>query len=377
MLVLQPTPFCNIDCKYCYLPDRTISTRMDDNIIEASLMMLINSELIRDHLSIVWHAGEPLVLPIDYYRNAFRIIKKHVPESCTVTHHFQTNGMLINDDWCDFFRETGLSVGLSMDGVKKLHNLNRVTRKGKGTFDSAMRGIECLQKNNVSFHVISVLTRQALFFPDEFYNFYCSAGINEVCFNVEEVEGANLTSSLEAPETETLYKQFMERFLLISSKSDTIKSVREFANAFGAILNADREEILNDQTLPFAIISVATNGDFTSFSPELLGTKDPRFGDFTLGNVKKDVISDVMVTDKFQSLSKEISVGVDNCRNECPYFKVCGGGAPANKIFETGSFESTETNFCRLTVKSITDIVLKSHEMDVQMKEPNVSFPQA
>lgn len=360
MLVLQPTGFCNIDCRYCYLADRTTKTRMSDEVITASITMLVENNLLGEHLSVVWHAGEPLVLPVTYYENAIEIVRKLVPESCAITHYFQTNATLITPAWCEILGRPDVSVGVSMDGPKRLHDLNRITRSGKGTYDTVMKGISCLQDHGIAFHVISVLTRQALFFPDEFFEFYCGSGIEDICFNIEEVEGINTKSTLSVAGTDLLYRQFMTRFLDRAASSDHIKRLREFAQAHSALFEQSGTGKTNDQALPLAIVSVASNGSFSTYSPELLGLENDRFGDFTLGNVLSDQLSKVMQSDKFRAIDDEIKTGVEACRAECPYFTVCGGGAPANKIFETGSFAATETMFCRMTIKAATDIVLQA-----------------
>src|SRR5262249_9071329 len=139
-----------------------------------------------DGLSVVWHAGEPMVLPVSFYEKAFRLVDRLKPAGLTVTHSFQTNGTLITDEWCRFFSDEHVGVGVSIDGPKRLHDRNRVTRSGQGTFDKAIAGIRLLHKHRVPFHVISVLSAESLAAPDEMFEFYVGEGIEHVCFNVEE-----------------------------------------------------------------------------------------------------------------------------------------------------------------------------------------------
>ena len=105
LLVVQPTPFCNIDCRYCYLPDRTNKAVVADETLATCSPRSSPRAGCGDGLSVVWHAGEPMVLPIDFYRRAFRLIDGLKPPDLTVTHSFQTNGTLIDDAWCEFFAE--------------------------------------------------------------------------------------------------------------------------------------------------------------------------------------------------------------------------------------------------------------------------------
>jgi len=368
LLILQPTPFCNIDCQYCYLPSRNDKSRMSDEVLAATFEKCAHSGLAGDQLSIIWHAGEPLVLPVKYYESAFELAERAFAGSTKITHCFQTNGMLIDEKWCALFDRPDVTVGVSIDGPKRLHDRFRVTRSGAGSWERAIKGLRMLVERGVDFHVISVLTRNSLFFPDEIFRFYLANGVEHVCFNVEEQEGVHEETSLARGQCEVLYRRFMERFLDLVTENKEIKSVREFGLAFGAILASANENRINPQIRPLAIVTVAANGDFTTFSPELLGMEDAHFGDFVLGNVLNNDLCDIMGDKKFKDMHGQIQAGVRKCRDECTYFPVCGGGAPANKLYENGSFETTETIFCRYTVQIIADIALQACEKEIDIE---------
>ena len=115
----------------------------------------------------VWHAGEPMVLPIAFYRDAFAAIERLKPEGLALTHSFQTNGTLIDDNWCAFFREARINLGVSIDGPQRFHDRNRRTRSGRGTFEKTVAGIRLLRRHEVPFHVISVLSSETMAAPRE------------------------------------------------------------------------------------------------------------------------------------------------------------------------------------------------------------------
>ena len=165
LLVVQPTPFCNIDCRYCYLPDRTNKAVVAEATLANLFSQVFASGWVEEGVRVVWHAGEPMVLPIDFYRRAFRLIDGLKPPGLSVTHSFQTNGTLIDDAWCEFFAAEQISVGVSIDGPQLLHDINRVTRSGRGTFDRTIAGIRRLRRHGVPFHVISVLSAESLAAP--------------------------------------------------------------------------------------------------------------------------------------------------------------------------------------------------------------------
>src|SRR6185437_3229059 len=212
LLVVQPTPFCNIDCRYCYLPDRTNKAVVADSTLRNLFSQVFTSGWAEAGLSVVWHAGEPLVLPIAFYRRALALIDELKPAGLSVTHSFQTNGTLLDDAWCDFLSEANINVGVSIDGPQRLHDKNRVTRSGRGTFDRTIAGVRRLRQHGVPFHVISVLTAESLAAPQEMFEFYAEEGIDRVCFNVEESEGDHVSRSFGEPDVADAYYRFLREF---------------------------------------------------------------------------------------------------------------------------------------------------------------------
>ena len=134
--------------------------------------------------------------------------------------------------------------------------------------------------------------------------------------------------------------------------------VREFESMRGAILYGGAAPPRTQETVPFAILSVDYQGNFATFSPELLGLPSRHYGAFLLGNVCADSLGAAAATPRFAAIHRDIAAGIERCRGQCPYFALCGGGAPANKYFENGSFDSTETLFCRFYRKALVDVLL-------------------
>src|SRR4051812_48193554 len=116
LLVLQPSPFCNINCDYCYLPNRTSTRRMSMEVLENAVDKTFASDLVKKELTLIWHAGEPLAVPISWYEEAFSRIKERAPADKKIMHSFQSNGTLINQAWCDFIKRENVFIGLSVDG---------------------------------------------------------------------------------------------------------------------------------------------------------------------------------------------------------------------------------------------------------------------
>lgn len=357
-VIVQSTPFCNIDCAYCYLPGRSDRRTMTPQTLRRVFEGVFESGRVADRLHVIWHAGEPLVLSPDYYRAAMATIAALAPPGVAVTHGFNSNGILLDAGWCAFFKETGASIGLSIDGPRELHDAFRKTRAGQGTFDAAMRGLALLRAHGVDFYVISVLTRASLSRAAELYAFYRAEGIRRVCFNIEEIEGAHTESTLAAPDVAAAFDAFLRAFWNEVVGDGGWLWVREFNHMFREILRTDQASIVRTLSEPFVHLNVDWQGRFSTFSPELLGHSDPRFGDFVFGDLVQGRLADALDDPKFQAVKAEIDLGVARCRETCEYFPICGGGPPTNKLAESGRFDVTETMFCRLMKKTVANVAL-------------------
>lgn len=363
LLVIQPTPFCNLDCSYCYLPDRQNSRKMSPQTLERAFDWVFSSGLVQQPFTLLWHAGEPMVMPRTFYEHAAELLARHDPDGSLVTQSFQTNATLMDAAWCELIRRLNIQMGVSVDGPAFLHDPRRRTRRGAGTLDRVLQGIRCLREHDIPLHVITVLTADALAYPDELFDFYLDNGITDVAFNVEEIEGPHTSSSLAGDHIPERFGRFLSRFLDLALSADPPLHVREFECSAGAALSkrlgrGDRVQ----ENRPFAIVNVGCDGDFSTYSPELLGLSSPRHGPFALGHVATDSLASVLASQRFLALDEEIARGIEMCRQRCRYFPFCGGGPPGNKFFENGTFASTETLFCRLHTQTCLDVTLDKLE---------------
>lgn len=365
LLVVQPTPFCNLDCDYCYLPNRDARSRLSMEILELALERVLESPFFQGPFTLLWHAGEPLTAGIPFYDAAAAVIaavlERHQLPAETVTQAVQTNATVINQDWCDCFRRNGIQVGVSMDGPAFLHDAHRRTRTGLGSHAAVMRGIDWLKRCEIPFHVISVLTADGLDHADAIFDFFVESGIQLVGFNMEETEGENARSSLEIPDAEQRYVAFLQRFWERLQQQPDALRLREFDGITS--LACGEERLANtDMNWPFVIVNVDVNGNVSTFDPELLSVKTEEFGDFAFGNVRTDSLVSLLQNAKFQRVEAQVRAGVERCRQSCAYFGLCGGGAGSNKYWEHGTFDCTVTQACRYRTQLVADVVLDGME---------------
>ena len=362
LLVLQSTGFCNINCSYCYLPDRGNARQtMEPATVARAAQLIFASGLVKDRLDIVWHAGEPLTLPPAYYAAAIEIIEAARPAGVAVHYGFQTNGTLIDDDWIDLFERHAIGVGISLDGPRDLHDRNRRYRNGAGSHDRVVAGIAKLKVRGYPFHFIGVLTAESLPRAAELLRYYWSFRPTSFGLNIDELEAQNRRSSMGGVDT-ARFEQFIAELLLEAAGQEGAGiAIRDFQRTMSALIAGTPED--NDQVVPLRIVNIAFNGDMSTFSPELLALDVAERQRFLFGNVHRcSALSDILTDERFRAAYGEIRRGVGRCASECDYFQYCGGGAPVNKLSETGRLDATETDFCRLTKKAWVNACLRFAE---------------
>lgn len=363
LLILQGSPFCNADCTYCYLPNRNDRRRMPMSIVSAAVRWLVENDLAGDGFTVVWHAGEPLVLTRDWYEEAFARVSESAP-GLAVRHAIQTNATLLDAVWARFLRQHDVSVGVSLDGPAHIHDAARRTRAGGGTHAAAMEGVARLREAGVPFHAIAVVGAAALSDPDGFISFFEALDATELGVNIEETEGVHNASSLTDDHAAAL-RSFLTRLVAHSAVHGRprLREVRRLlgllrSDAFGLGLRTQ-------ENVAFCIVTVDVGGGLHTYSPELAGAAVAGWDGQPLGNVAQNDLASILASSRFQRLAAAVERGVDGCRTTCAYFPICGGGAPANKIGETGRFDATETRHCVRSIQTMSEVVLSRLEHDL------------
>jgi uncharacterized protein len=365
LLILQPSSLCNLNCTYCYVPNRQNRTAMSDTTLRAALQLLLSRSVPGDSVRILWHAGEPLAVGLKFFEGAAEIIRGCTPRGVRISQIIQTNGTLINEEWCRFFVREKILVGLSIDGPAVVHDRQRRNLGDGPTHAGVMRGLRLLEKHGIALHAISVLTPHSLDFADEIFDFFIEAGVKSVGFNLEETEGVHTSvfgkQKAGAARSREKYKIFMSRLFDRWNGAGKRPRIREFESmsfAIGTFLRNHNFYRTADDLIPFNNIAVTRDGEISTFSPELAsGTPSNPFR-FSLGNVHRvSSFEELATSQKFQELAKEVKKGVDRCRSECEYFPICGGGMASNKFYENGTFDCAETTACALHRKTLADVV--------------------
>ena len=329
------------------------------DVVERAAEFVACSGMLDKQLTVLWHAGEPLALKPDYYSNAINRIKHILSSKVDLKFSFQTNAIALNHEWCEFIKSNKIGIGVSIDGPQEIHDSYRITKKGKGTFVHTMKGIELLDKHNIPFSTISVISDKSLGRANEIASFLLSLNPINIGFNIEETEGYNNFSSL-TNKKESI-EEFINSLYLHLDEANALAKCREFKYILQKFANVNRREQAprRGENKPFSIITVTNKGMVSTFSPELCGYPVEDLGNFTFGNVFDDFDS-FKNNQELRRAYNLIEKGVELCKSSCEYFRYCGGGAPSNKYQENKSFASTETMHCSFHNKIIVDTVKRN-----------------
>ncbi|MFR9566166.1 MAG: anaerobic sulfatase maturase [Rikenellaceae bacterium] len=170
---------CNLDCHYCYYLDKALQYGGKQAVMSEELLELYVKEYIDandvDLVNFCWHGGEPLLLNINFYRKAIEFQEKYA-NGKKIENTLQTNGLLLNEEWCDFFAQNNFLIGVSLDGPKDIHDSFRLTKKQEPTFDKVIAGINLMKSKGVEFNTLSVVNSKCEGRGREIYRFFKALG---------------------------------------------------------------------------------------------------------------------------------------------------------------------------------------------------------
>ena len=166
---------CNLNCSYCFFLNKGAlypgsHFRMNDGVLEQYIRQLIECHRT-SRVTVAWQGGEPTLMGLDFYRRAIEFQSRYQRPGMIFENTMQTNGTLLNDDWCEFFRNHGFLIGISIDGPGEWHDVYRVDKRGRPTFDRVMRGLRLLQKHGVEYNILTTVNCLNADHPLEVYRF--------------------------------------------------------------------------------------------------------------------------------------------------------------------------------------------------------------
>ncbi|WP_326614358.1 radical SAM protein [Streptomyces scopuliridis] len=353
-VLMQPTTLCNLDCSYCYLPDRKVARRMSVEVAEAVATGV--REWSRRHpVTVAWHGGEPLAVGPAYFRS---LVEPFGPgESHAVAHKVTTNATRIDDAWCEVFSQVPVQVTVSIDGSGEA-NASRMDWAGHPSTAQALRGIDTLRRAGIGFNVIAVVSDLSSGAAGRLYRFACEVGCESLAVNVAEKKG--VYAGGREPQTGAV--AFWQE-LAASWQADPRIRIRDLDHAYTYIHEELSGAAAQRADRPIKPLPLVTwDGHFLPVGAELAGFRSPHHGPFTAGNVLDTPLAALAARAEQVPWVAEALAGIANCRSQCEYFAYCRSGQVANKYFETGRLDTTETAYCRTSKINLLEGILRHAE---------------
>ena len=352
---------CNLACKYCYYLEKSQlyadlpqneRFNMDDRTLETFISQYIESQT-QPQVLFTWHGGEPLMRPISFYKRVMELQRRHargrIIENC-----LQTNGTLLTDEWCAFFRANNWLIGISIDGPQDLHDEYRRARGGQPSFYKVMRGIRLLQKHGVEWNAMGVVNDYNADYPLDVYHFYKENGCQYIQFapiierilphedgrqlaHVADNEEAQLADFSVTPEQ---YARFCCTIFDEWVRNDV---GRVFVQLFDGILarwvGEEAGVCEMNETCGHASVLEA-NGDLYSCDHFV-------FPEYKLGNIHKQTITEMMYSDRQLTFGRGKRNGLPQQCLSCPWLFVCNGGCPKDRFCQTANGERGLNYMCK------------------------------
>lgn len=348
---------CNLDCSYCYYLEKgelyreQRSNRMTDEMLEKFTEEYINCQTTPEVL-FTWHGGETLLRGLDFFRKAI-VFQKRYAGGRPVANSIQTNGILLNDEWCRFFKENNFLVGISLDGPEHVHDRYRVDKGGRGTFARVMKGVELLQKHDVDFNTLSVINDYNVRYALETYRFFKEIGSQYMQFTPiverwgDRPDGLELLPPGEFAGTEMppwcvdplQYGQFYCDIFDEWVQNDVGRYfVQMFDATLAGVVGVTPGVCIYGKTCGHAA-AMEYNGDVYACDHFV-------FPEYKRGNIKTDTLVSMMLSSEqiaFGNAKRDTLPG--QCR-ECRYLNLCNGECPKNRISKTATGEPGLNYLC-------------------------------
>lgn len=349
-------PVCNLDCDYCYYLDKLAlfegkrlnvsEYRMSDEVLEKLVKDFIKSQP-QKQVDFVWHGGEPTLLGIDYFKKIIELQQKYA-EDKAISNAIQTNGTLINDEWCDFLVKNDFLCGISIDGPKCFHDIHRRDYAGNGSWQKAVDCIKLFQKHGVKFNAMCVINSENSKQPAAVYNFLKNLGVEYMQFSpiceriaTDEHELFSVVTNDYQKDTDEMsenvsakdFGNFLCRIFDLWVKQDVGKIyVNYFDNTLAAYMNQNPSLCSMDSYCGCSL-AVEHNGDVFCCDHFV-------FPEYRLGNVLQNDISDLAKTNKQLFFEERKKNRLSKVCQSCEFLFVCGGDCPKNRFQETTEGES-------------------------------------
>ncbi|MGA2324839.1 MAG: anaerobic sulfatase maturase [Bryobacteraceae bacterium] len=340
LLVKPMSAVCNLDCAYCFyldreadpyksLPARQMSLETLERLVDTFLFYSYPNSVL------AFQGGEPMLAGLKFFEKLVAFEKQYGRYGQSVSNAIQTNGVLIDDHWCGLFREYHWLVGVSLDGPQEMHDAHRRNKAGHGTWRQVMRGIEILNRNQVEFNVLCVLSQANVGKPKELYRFFRGLGIDYIQYiPLAEFDGDG--NPLPSSITPDQYGRFLAETFDLWWRERRKARIRCFDNLAEALAGQKPGDCALHETCDSYCV-VEYNGDV--YPCDFFVQRE-----WKLGNVMVDSWTEIARRERRYDFAAKKTLAAAECL-ACEYQAVCHRGCPKYRHGPRGRFEDLDY-FC-------------------------------
>ena len=349
-IMAKPTgAVCNLNCDYCFFLKKErlypgSDFRMADEVHEAYIRQLFEAHRV-PQVTVAWQGGEPTLMGLDFFRRSIELQKKYARPGTRIENTFQTNGILLDDDWCRFFHENNFLIGLSMDGPEELHDFYRKDKGGHGTFSRVVQAARLLQEHRVEFNILCTVNSKNGDFPLEVYRFFRDTlGAQYIQF-IPIVERDNEEGYQEGNRVSdrSVRPDQWGRFL-IEIFDEWVR--RDVGNAF--VLNFDGALAgwLGRAGTVCIFAPTCGEGMALEHNGDLYSCDHFVEPNYYLGNILERPMIELVASDKQLKFGRDKRDLLPRYCRECDMLFVCNGECPKNRFVETPDGEAGLNYLC-------------------------------
>ena len=343
-VMLKPAgSLCNLRCKYCYYLEKDkLYKQCKNHVISDELLEKFIKEYIEAQTTpqvlFTWHGGETLMRPISFYKRALEL-QRIYGRGRQIDNCIQTNGTLINEEWCRFFKENNFLVGVSIDGPQEFHDEYRRTATNKPTFVKVMNGINLLNKYGVEWNALAVVNDYNADYPLEFYRFFKQIGCKYIQFSpivervVKREDGLTLAPGMQGGDTGladfSITPEQWGNFLCTIFDEWVHNDVGEY---FVQLFDATLANWVGQAPGVCILAEECGHAGVMEFNGDVYSCDHFVYPEHLLGNLHTKTITEMMYSEqqnKFAKMKKQMLP--QQCK-ECKFLFACHGECPKNRF---------------------------------------------
>ena len=343
-VMLKPVgALCNLACDYCYYLEKSkLYTQNPRHVMSDELLVRFIREYIESQttpqIMFTWHGGETLMRPLSFYKRAVELQKKY-GRGRQIDNSIQTNGTLLTDEWCDFFRDNNFLVGISIDGPQDFHDEYRKNKMGAPSYHKVMQGISLLKKHGVQYNCMAVVNDYNADYPLEFYRFFKEIGCEFLQFTpiVERIKKDNSfpTSLASAKDKEAELAPFSVSPEQWGNFLCTIfdEWVREdVGKVFVQIFDSTLANWVGEQPGVCTMAKTCGHAGVMEFNGDVYSCDHFVFPEYKLGNIYNEPLASMMYSDKQLKFGADKFNKLPTQCKECDVLFACNGECPKNRF---------------------------------------------